>query len=551
LANALAVRANTLPRGIGEYNVFRAGAAIGTETYGIVDGPGDTLWIRSSIESHAPGDTSGAVNATYVKIRPELALNPTTFQPLRYHYLGLAYGNLEEATVSFLKGQAYEKGQTVDIASPDKPTPIDHVVPFEGELVMDNLVLSHYYSILARYDFSEGESQAFSAFVPSTGQIQPVVAVDRGPLALQTQSGLIATRLVFVRIGRNAANLWVDDSLRIVRVTLPLQQVEAWLKNYTGRAWTGPNEHAGLVSRPVDIPAQGFALSGVVERPVGNSSVPGLVIVPGLGRRTRDGDVANNPLKTEPYARLSAALARAGYAVLRFDTRGVGKSGGDPDRVTLDDRAADVQAALRTLAKQKGVDKRRLGVVAADVGALGAALAVEHRVELAGAVLLGPPGDPIDSVLAERVRVTPFLPDEKDEALEAVQRLRELLAGSDQWADWEGDRLYLPAYRELQSRDPAEIIARFDCPVLLVVGGQDREIPAPSSMRLADALRARGTAGVEVATYPLLDHNLMPLAQGAPLTDLADASRALDSTAVQALIAWLDAHVARSAKPRG
>ena len=56
------------------------------------------------------------------------------------------------------------------------------------------------------------------------------------------------------------------------------------------------------------------------------------------------------------FAQLAGQLAERDFVVLRYDKRGVGKSGGRIERVTLDDYAEDAIAAVKWLAKRKDVD---------------------------------------------------------------------------------------------------------------------------------------------------------------------------------------------------
>lgn len=530
-----------VPLGEGHLDIYAGGAKVATEGYDFSAGRADTLLMRAEVEARALGDTVGVVNASYVKMHPELYVDASTGRFLLYHSLGLAHGTIEDITVLPEPGGVHEYGQTMEMTALDHPTPLDSHAPFDTlhGVVVDLRVLSSFYGLLAHYNLDSGGAQTFPAYSPSSGNSVDATVTDNGVLAVRMPNGLYAARHFFVLLGRDAVNIWTDDSLRIVRLTLPVQGVEALQHNYYGTSWTGAQPEDGLRIAPIEFPTAGATLSGVLVRPAGNATVPGVVLVNGLGRRTRDGGMVGSPLVQDGAKYLAAALARRGFAVLRFDSRGVGRSTGNARTVTLEDRAADCQAAVRAMVKVKGVDKKRVAVIASDVGAFGAALASAKDMRWAAAVLIGPPGDPIDSLMFERVRATPMSQDDAGEAIEQVQRLSELLAGTDLWAAWGGDSLYLPAYRQLVSHKPDEMIARLSCPTSIVICGQDRDVPAESSRRLLAALQARHATNIDVAEFPLLDHSLMQLLPGAGLPDLTDASRTVDDDVAGQIADWL------------
>jgi pimeloyl-ACP methyl ester carboxylesterase len=68
------------------------------------------------------------------------------------------------------------------------------------------------------------------------------------------------------------------------------------------------------------------------------------------------------------YVREAEALAKEGIASLRIDFRGFGKSDGDTGATTIDGQLADAKVAAAYLAKQEGVDPKRLGVLGFSLG---------------------------------------------------------------------------------------------------------------------------------------------------------------------------------------
>lgn len=99
---------------------------------------------------------------------------------------------------------------------------------------------------------------------------------------------------------------------------------------------------------------------GTLNLPEGAASAPAVLMLHGFGS-SRD-EVGGM------YAREAAALAKDGIASLRIDFRGFGKSDGDTGATTIDGQLADAKAAAAFLAKQPGVDAKRLGILGFSLG---------------------------------------------------------------------------------------------------------------------------------------------------------------------------------------
>lgn len=115
-----------------------------------------------------------------------------------------------------------------------------------------------------------------------------------------------------------------------------------------------------LGERPVQIPCGEITLRGVFHSPVAAPPAPGFVVChphPLYG-----GTMENNVVRG-----VSDALASDDFAVLRFDFRGAGRSGGTHGGGEAE--CEDVRAAIEFLAADPRVDSGSLGVVGYSFGA--------------------------------------------------------------------------------------------------------------------------------------------------------------------------------------
>lgn len=131
-----------------------------------------------------------------------------------------------------------------------------------------------------------------------------------------------------------------------------------------------------------------IALAGTFSVPPGKGPFPAVVLVAGSGPQDRDENVLNHKL----FLVLADHLNRQGIAVLRYDKRGVGKSGGDYKGATSIDFASDAEAAVRFLRTRAEVDPRHIGIVGHSEGGLIAPLVAAKDPGVAFVVLLAGPG---------------------------------------------------------------------------------------------------------------------------------------------------------------
>lgn len=107
-------------------------------------------------------------------------------------------------------------------------------------------------------------------------------------------------------------------------------------------------------------------LAGTLSLPNGAGPFPAVVLVSGTGHNTRDEDVRGHKV----FLVLADALNRQGFAVLRYDKRGVGGSSGDYDAATTADFASDAGAAVAWLKTQAEIDGSRIGVLGHSEGGI-------------------------------------------------------------------------------------------------------------------------------------------------------------------------------------
>jgi len=294
-------------------------------------------------------------------------------------------------------------------------------------------------------------------------------------------------------------------------------------------------------------------LVGTLTRPATAGPFPGIVLVAGAGPHDRDGTFMDH----RPLLVLADRLTRAGFAVLRFDERGVGDSAGDFASATGRMLAGDIGAGVDFLGQQAGVDAGRLGLIAHSEGGRLAALAVGEHEAGDFVVLLGAPARPGIEDLREQAKRSPnpvarlqaamaeaALEGEAGDALrEAAHAFLETLSDT-QRAAFGGrestiiDQL-VQGLSQAQSKftlafDPRAALRQAGVPVLALFGDRDRQIDA------AGAARAwREVAGsAEVQILAGLNHFFQQTETGAP-SEYATIEQTIAPLALATIDEWL------------
>jgi hypothetical protein len=321
------------------------------------------------------------------------------------------------------------------------------------------------------------------------------------------------------------------------------------------------------VSEPVAFrnEADGVTLRGTLTRPDTDAPVPGVVLVAGSGPSDRNATIMGH----KPFLVLADALTRRGLAVLRFDERGVGQSGGTQAGATSADLAGDVAAAVEALAQQPGVQAGQVGIVGHSEGGMIAPMVATRSEQVAFLVLLAAPGLPGDVILADQLdrrtrrqgatrriralqsgtqqRIFEVLKQDADSAdvadqLEKIMVQAQGISGK-QMIEREIRRLMDPWLRFFITHDPRTTLREVDVPVLALAGGKDQQVaPDTNQAAIAQALNAASNPEVTVRTLEGLNHLFQTAPTGAP-SEYGRIEETFDPEAIDVIASWIDAQV--------
>jgi len=287
-------------------------------------------------------------------------------------------------------------------------------------------------------------------------------------------------------------------------------------------------------------------LAGSLTLPKLQHPLPGVVLIHGSGLTDRDATMSG---QHKPLLVLADALTRAGYAVLRYDKRGVGQSSGDFRAATTLDFAGDAAAAMRYLRARSEIDSKRVALVGHSEGGTIAALLSATSDPPAASVslngMIAPFSEqlPLQEVLTGKdlganddyaVFVNAYYARlmEGLRASDDAERLAYMSALSSAWqasfppghinhaaaSDSLLNRPKLLASRwfmTVMQLDVATAIRQGTVPILLANGSTDRQVVAAPNLRVAQNALGTETKLRRTQLLPGLNHVLQESESGA------------------------------------
>ena len=244
----------------------------------------------------------------------------------------------------------------------------------------------------------------------------------------------------------------------------------------------GQSAHAtAATGLPATFPNGDVRLAFALDLPSGPGPFPAVVFGHGSGKMTR-----------HDLAWLAGQWTRLGFAVLRFDKRGVGDSTGtfvfvgtkDSEEV-FPQLAGDVAAGVRFLRTRPEIDPKKIGIAGWSQAGWILPLTVREVGVVSFMALFS---GPVCTVGEEM-----YYSDLAENTARPLAEVNPLMA----------------AFKGPHGYDPVPVLRTLQTPALWLLGTDDRSIPIETTLTNLKALAAAGHP-YEWKTYPGLGHSLSP-----------------------------------------
>ncbi|MBA3917051.1 MAG: hypothetical protein C0516_00530 [Gemmatimonas sp.] len=337
-------------------------------------------------------------------------------------------------------------------------------------------------------------------FTTNDGQTMDLAVAGAGDSTVSTLAGLsIVTEW---RDGAPHQIRLAAQRLRIVRT----ESASSVAPSPTTLSYAAPAD-APYMSEDVIIPTpHGFSLAGTLTRPRGaRGPVPVVVTISGSGPQDRDSRSAT-VRGYAPFRDFADTLGRRGIAVLRYDDRGVGASGGRGalrDTATSADFADDVASVVAYLRTRQDVDPRRIALAGHSEGGIIAPMIAARDSGIAAVVLIAAPAEKGRDIAKHQIRImldadSLLPPAQRDSIIGTVPGRQDVaVRTADPWT-----RFWL-------TYDPIPALQLMKQPVLILQGATDTQVPVDQAGLVQRALRESGNSKVTVRVFPEVNHLLV------------------------------------------
>jgi len=317
-------------------------------------------------------------------------------------------------------------------------------------------------------------------------------------------------------------------------------------------------------SEEVKVPAGAVTLAGTLTLPPRPGPHPVVVLITGSGAQDRDETVFG----MKPFRLIADHLTRQGVAVLRCNDRGVGGSTGSMATATTADFGDDAAAMVQYLKTRADIDKSRIGLLGhsegglvapmvatrpkkvASVAAMGelmAPIVATRSEDVAFVVLLSAPAVNGEQVLIEQglllARASGLPEDQVSRNAELQRQVFAAVRTGDGWKEIE-EQAYVatresleklpeaqrkaipdlekmartaaqqqlaaarsPWFKFFLEYDPAPALGKLSCPVLVIFGERDLQVPPAQNRPPMEAIfKKSGNRRVAFHTVPRANH---------------------------------------------
>ena len=308
-------------------------------------------------------------------------------------------------------------------------------------------------------------------------------------------------------------------------------------------------------SEEVTFYNDGNTFAGTITYPKDEGKkFPAVVMITGSGAQNRDEEIFGFKI----FGIIADHLTKNGIAVLRYDDRGVGGSKGKTvNESTTDDFAKDVVAAVNLLKTKDYIQPMSIGLFGHSEGGEIAPLAFTKTNDIAFMILMAGTGVKGIDIIKEQSKLIMKAENATDDEISGyivmlnliyetlvkdgnIKELEDQLSKNvkdsydkmskeekatikdkdeyvKQTVDGAIKQFSSKWMRYFMSYDPSYALEKVTCPVLMLFGGKDLQVPVGQNQKpMEDALKKAGNSDYTTRIYPDANHLFQEAGTGSP-----------------------------------
>ena len=315
----------------------------------------------------------------------------------------------------------------------------------------------------------------------------------------------------------------------------------------------------------------GMKYSGTLTLPDSGGVFPAVILITGSGVHDRNEEIFGH----KPFLVIADYLTRRGIAVFRVDDRGIGGSTGNKMAVTSADHAKDVIAEIEFLKSRHDIDKSQVGLVGHSEGGIIAPMVAAQSKDVSFVVLLAGTGVTGEEIILEQTKLmaeADSVPADKidreigvmekeygimkssNDSAAVAEKLKAYFVSLPKWSEdikkgggdpkkaieSQVESLLSPWFRYFIVYDPKPALEKVQCPVLVMDGTLDLQVPPIENQKAIEgALKKGGNKDYTIELMPGLNHLFQDAKTGSP-KEYAQIEETFSPTALKLMGDWIE-----------
>ena len=314
-----------------------------------------------------------------------------------------------------------------------------------------------------------------------------------------------------------------------------------------------------------------IVLAGSLTMPKDGGPFPAVILISGSGAQNRD----ENVFQHKPFLVIADHLTRQGIAVLRVDDRGVGGSTGNILETTMEGLVRDVLAGIDFLKHRSEIDFQKIGLIGHSEGGIVAPYVASQNSDIAFIVLMagtGLTGEEILYLQGEAISraegeseediaknleiqkmIFKILKTETDNEIikskiskffwdyyeNLPEKEKSVYADSEIYSETQLKNILSPWFRYFLTYDPKPALSKVKCPVLVLIGEKDLQVPYKENLAaIGEALKTGGNTDHTLTSLPGLNHLFQTAGTGS-VSEYARIPETFSPEALNIISKWI------------
>jgi len=496
------------PEEKGSFQMWIGGKVAGTNSYRLKSVPGGFKLISKT-------EATVFIKAWFF----EQTLLDSAFSPISYDLTIVLPFGVQEVRANCM-GDSVRFAYRRSLSEPFKHVSLVKKQPL---FLLDNNMLDHWAILFKAIDLGDTSTVHGFALVPQVLKLLPVDCRSAGTDTLHSGGMTEQVSKIRITFSNLKVTAWLaKSSQQLEKLAIPKQsfimrrlpefvpfspaEKDSLIEKIREKAASA--KRSPFPGREVTFPSDSITLAGTLTLPPFRFArpLPAVLFLVGSGPLDRNENSA--AIHINFFPQLVDTLAPNGFATLRFDKRGTGKSGGDFKQADVTDFLRDARAALRFLKKQPEVDSSRVAILGHSEGAILGLMLASSGTPMGGLVMMAGTARNLGDVVLDQIAYLLKLQGKSE--TEITQKLREeeeffrkIKEGKLTGFTAQGNANW---WQEHLQFNPLEAVCKIKTPLLILNGGKDYQVLAEKDAR--PLYRKAKSCGVEVTLkiYPGLDH---------------------------------------------